>query len=84
MIHKRVLTLLILLAAMVLAGCNSSDDFDSDTDTQNPALATGLKTLVSDGEERSYYLLMPGDTSMEVSASAADDPKPPRPQGGRS
>lgn len=69
-------TLCIVLLSLLLAACNSSDDFDTDTEVVDPALTTGLKSMTSDGVERTYYLLQPGDTTNVVSASAIDDPKP--------
>lgn len=53
---------LLLVLSALLAGC----PFDSDNNSQgsafpDPALTSGLKTISSAGEDRTYYLQLPND-----------------------
>ncbi len=52
----------LLLLSVLLAGC-FHDDNDSSLGSNfpDPALASGLKTISSAGEERTYYLELPDD-----------------------
>ena len=74
---KYQLTLGIATLALLLSGCNASNDFPDDSNNpETPAVSTGLYTMTSAGVERSYYIVMPDDTTMQVSASAIDELPP--------
>jgi poly(3-hydroxybutyrate) depolymerase len=60
MIRMRLAALLVVLAAL-LAGCTSDDDSNGNVGASAPLQTSGLKTISSAGEQRTYYLELPAD-----------------------
>ena len=56
-------TVVFLLAAMLLVGCNSSSD-------DSAPLETGLQSMMSDNRERNYYIDLPSDYASAGSSKA--------------
>ena len=76
---KKAFAVLNLFLILALSGCNSSNDDDggpSENGSSVEAISTGLQTVMSNGVERTYYIKLPEDDSLSLSASSTESLKP--------